>query len=162
MTEQDNLREMVKVLIVDELARRQESEDSEVLSEIESLTRCQCDICDTVPEVLREYGVTLNAGIEELLPDMKKLVEEIDARWAGKLTLAELGEEFGDWVYTTSALSAVGHGVSLSDEREVEDYIEARGCKVLHDVYVSDTAVFNAASLIEEAVFNATNKEQGA
>lgn len=160
MTEQDNLREMAKVLIVDELARRQESEDSEVLSEIESLTRAQCDICDTVPEVLREYGVALDAGIEELLPAMKKLVEEIDARWAGKLTLAELAEEFGAGVYTTSALSAVGHGVSLADEGEVEDFIESMGCKVLHDVYVSDTAVFNAASLVEEALFDAMNKQQ--
>ena len=152
--EDASLREMAIVLLVDALASSQENGDSEVLAGIGDLMASGCDLCDTVPAELKKHGVTLNAGIEMLLPEMAKLVKAINAKWAGRLTLAEVASEFGENVYTTCALSAMGHGVSLSDDTEIVDFISGRGCNVIHDLYIASDRVYEAAYLIEEELSN--------
>jgi hypothetical protein len=148
------LKEMAKVLIVDEIARRQEDTDSEnetALHDIEPLTFSQEDICDTVPDGLAAQGISLDGAINSLLPEMARLVSEIDKRWNGSLTMAELAQEFGDGVYVTVALTGIGHGVALDDDAGIDRFLQERGCEVIHswDVSISEMEIYDAVDSIE-------------
>lgn len=145
-----NLCEMAKILLVDALASAQENGESEVLKKIPSLVYPGQDLCKTVPAILQEQGVTLDEGVQALLPEMEKVIQSVNRFWNGKLTVEELSSKFGSEVYTTLALSAVGHGVSLGDDPIVREYLISRKVKEPHGLYyIGSGIVEDAAYLIE-------------
>lgn len=153
-------KDMAKVLLVDALASEQENEESgSVLCQIESLTRSGCDLMETVPLVFSDYGVTLDKAIDELVPEMKKLVKAIDKAWAGKLTTAELAERFNNDVYTTVAMTSCGMGVDLTDDREIDAFLKERDCtESVYSIYkVSEMAIINAVAGVENDLVAALN-----
>ena len=159
------LKDMAKVLLVDALASEQENDDSEtVLHEVESLISSGCDLMVTVPLVFEQRGVTLDKAIDELVPEMSKLVKAIDKAWVGKLTMAELAAHFGNDVYTTVAMTSCGMGVALDDDRAISNFLKERDCtESIYDIYkVSEMAIINAVAGVEDALAAALSKESEA
>lgn len=159
------LKDMAKVLLVDALASEQENDDSEtVLHKVESLISSGCDLMDTVPLVFEAYGVILDKAIDELVPEMGKLVKAVDKTWAGKLTMAELATYFGNDVYTTIAMTSRGMGVALDDDRAISNFLKERDCaESVYDIYqVSEMAIINAVAGVEDALAAALSEESEA
>lgn len=125
----DECRDLAHTLFSDAFesgiwSQYQETDDPIWGALLNDAIRPQEDICLTVASLLDDHGVS------DYLTESCALVRRIEAKFndrtGGKLTLAEL------YRYNASAahseiLGAVGHGVSADDDREVRDWIKAKG-----------------------------------
>ena len=154
----ENLREMGKILLVDKIASEQESAYCDgietIWDKIDSANVSGKDLMDTVPGALTKHRVTMDAAIESLIPEMTRIVAAVDKAWDGKLTLAQLEKIGGDKVYTSTALQAAGHGVSIEDDPDIYDLLRKLRLKV-PNVYLDEGALDDAIYIIESELMNA-------
>ena len=91
---------------------------------LREITGPQMEVTETVPAHGEEVGVDWS----KFLP--YKLVDEMEAavndKWKGKATLAELYAEYPRGA-AHLVLQLLGHGVSLTDDKEGEEWLEKKG-----------------------------------
>jgi len=147
--EMENLREMARVLLVDRIAADQESGE-EIWDQLDNVNVCRGELMETVPDALSVHGVTLDPAIDLLIPEMTRIVAAVDEAWNGKLTLEMLEKVGGDKVYTSTALQAAGHGVSIDDDPVVYDLLKKLKLTVPGGIYLDDSLLENAVYMVSE------------
>lgn len=125
---------------VDQVAQAIEMDDS---GSLDSISFMQQELTDYIPSLLKEYDI--NIPTEELETLGKEIENKINEKWAGKLTVQELENEFSDSVYQLG-LAYVGHGVAPSDNSNIDMFLDERG--------VSDHGLNGNADRISYLAYN--------
>lgn len=120
---EDIAKEIALVWACDSIA--QEAEEHEEIRD--DFVRSQMDIMDTVPSALEDAGLDIEGYLD--IETAKDLIGKINKEWAGKLTVEELYNEFGESLPHLIALQSQGHGVGLEDEQEISDFLKEKGVK---------------------------------
>lgn len=142
----DDIAKYMKfILLVDSIASALEQDHSEHWSEIRG------ELTETVPSWLEGHGVDIDTIKVDPNP-IQKYLASVDKAWAGKCTVAELYEEFGDDFAYKLVMQSVGHGVGLEDHQDMADYLEERGCSGDEIGHMSEDAFYDAASVTVDEI----------
>lgn len=120
--------DMATILFVDAVAtllERGEGADPAFAKLAEEFRSSGKELTDYIPTFLEERGINWRTNDLEGLGE--DLVNEINRKWGGKLTVDELGNEFGDEAITALALASQGHGVSPEDNADVDLFMQEKG-----------------------------------
>lgn len=133
MDRTEMLKDLAQTLLADAVASECDNELNDPINEDEAargrkirdaIIQPQRDLCETLEEFCEEVGIDL----ESYLPT--ELIEEIEAdvnaRWAGKLTLEKLYAE-SERAAHRLVLNALGHGVSADDDLPDAEIFERVG-----------------------------------
>lgn len=138
----DAIKEMAHALLCDAIASEAEraysdNGDEDTVDEYgdpnfgqfsDDFTRMQEDILETVPGAFEDVGLNLEDFYPiSLAVEIAKNAEET---WKGKTSFNEFYEEFADHPrrpIIDLAMNAVGHGLSITDSPEVEEWLQEKG-----------------------------------
>lgn len=91
---------------------------------IKGITGPQMEVTETVPSYGEEVGVDWSKFLPYELLD--KMEAAVNTKWKGKATLAELYNEYPRGA-ASLILQLLGHGVSLTDDKEGEEWLVSKG-----------------------------------
>jgi hypothetical protein len=109
-----------------------------------------------VPNAFVAKKISLDEAIDHLVPEMHRLIVETNARLGGILTVENLGK-VNERVFTSLALNAAGHGVCITDDRDIDDLFVEKNIAVPH-VYVNDSKISEAVYIVEELLHKRQNR----
>lgn len=81
----------------------------------------------TLPAEMAAANVDIKEFVDALVPAAQEAIDSVDKQLAGKTTVQELADEFGDKVWSDIVLQAMGHGVALTDDPNVADKLKELG-----------------------------------
>jgi hypothetical protein len=154
----NHLREMAKILLVDRLVSEYES-GNELFKFLAKAAGCGCELMESVPNAFVAKKISLDEAIDHLVPEMHRLIVETNARLGGILTVENLGK-VNERVFTSLALNAAGHGVCITDDRDIDDLFVEKNIAVPH-VYVNDSKISEAVYIVEELLHKRQNRFKG-
>ena len=103
------------------------------------------ELTETIPETFESAGVDLKPFVDKIVAQAQTAIDDINTQLGGKITVEQLGEEFGDKVYSGIVLEAMGHGVAMTDDPNVAAKLKELGLGDIHttvhlDDFASDAA----------------------
>jgi len=101
--------------------------DEEFQEIAENFPMSGMELTETIPGEFATANVDFKTYVDMLVPDAQEVIDAYDKALAGKTTMQQLADEFGDKVWTSAVLSAMGHGVSIDDEPGVSEKLKELG-----------------------------------
>lgn len=135
-----------EILVCDAVVSQLENENPDLYRR---MIPSGADIVESLEHLLAD----IPGGWENAMPEARlaaigeEIIQHVESQWAGKLTVAELIEEFdAEQLLVDLALGSVGGGVQITDNPDVEDFLRSRGVSRGHSMGEAPFEVYNLAS----------------
>jgi hypothetical protein len=117
------------------------------------------ELTETLPAEMAAANVDIKPFVDAMVPKAQEAIDSVDKQLAGKTTVQELADEFGDKVWSDIVLQAMGHGVALNDDPGVSAKLTELGLGKIRPTIHLDDLGFDEAWQACNAYIQATTGE---